>query len=153
MCKINNLEDIEILFPLLVKEKYGSVSKENIDKLKEEKNYLNNTEYNYETIFNSLYSALQFNALNKENFMKECIKMTYQKPLYLFSTCLAFYAVENLEKKEIDQLNEKIIDNPDENVIELLNSIGIKLDNNFINNSINSIKNYYNIKIENEMTK
>ena len=153
MSKINNLEDIEILFPLLVKEKYGSVSKENIDKLKEEKNYLNNTEYNYETIFNSLYSALQFNALNKENFMKECIKMTYQKPLYLFSTCLAFYAVENLEKKEIDQLNEKIIDNPDENVIELLNSIGIKLDNNFINNSINSIKNYYNIKIENKITK
>lgn len=153
MSKINNLEDIEILFPLLVKEKYGSVSKENIDKLKDEKKYITSNDYKYETIFNNLYSALQFNSLNKENFMKECIKMTYQKSLYLFSTCLAFYAVENLEKKDIDQLNERIIDNPDENVIDLLNSIGIKLDNNFINNSINSIKNYYNIKIENKITK
>ena len=141
--------EFKFVIPLLVKIKYGEINKENMNKLHEEKHYFETIEdYNYDSICDSLNSYM-FSAIISSNeeiinkSLMEYMKAAFIKLKYNLNTSLAFYALDKLDKNKVNDINEQMINNPNINVQELFNEMGIKLDQDFIDNSIESMNSYY----------
>ena len=79
----------------------------------------------------------------KFKFEAEYVVMNPGYNEYNLNTSLAFYALDKLDKNKVNDINEQMINNPNINVQELFNEMGIKLDQDFIDNSIESMNSYY----------
>lgn len=142
-------EELQFLLPLLLKNKYGEISKENLLRLHEEKHYFDDIEdYKFDEMCESLYSYfLKAMLSNNEDVMKKA-RMEYMKAAllrlkYSLGIGLTFFARKNYEKKQVYNMNEELIDNPYINIYSFLEKYGIRFNQDFIEQAMSSMKTYY----------
>lgn len=80
-----------------------------------------------------------------DEIIKNCANLLVTHFKYLFGTVLAMYAFKHCKMENILHLNEHINDENNDDLVELLESVGINLnDDNFLEESFLSIKEYLN---------
>ena len=137
-------ERIIALSPLIIMRKYGEITEENIQQFQIENN-IDNVKGLCEAIYTSLVQDKLMFGKHEENFdnkLKVWIDYMYGMIKYLFATCLAFYARENLTENDVNEINNEIILNSNTDVYELLNKYNIKLDDEFINKALDAVQKY-----------
>ena len=129
---------------------FGSVDNDAIDMYKEKTGYIDTykiTEQAFELLFilqniEQDYYESYDKKYNIEEVLSALFKDNYK---YIIGTILAFYAIDNVDKRSIillnDNINTKEVGNID--TIELLNMIGIDInDDSFIDKVVESIRKF-----------
>lgn len=146
--------NFNFLIPILLKKKYGSVSEENLKKLHEEKHYYDDiSDYELEMSSSNLvklaecYSDTYYskNDNKKELGVIHSISDLFDTINHGLGSCLAFYAKMNLSKWDVNDINNEIINNPKIDLFELLDRYNIRFNQDFIDSSISSVNDYYNL--------
>lgn len=80
-----------------------------------------------------------------DEVIKDCANLLITNFKYLFGTILSMYAFKHCKKENILYLNEHINDDDSTDMVELLQSIGIDInDDNFLKEALLSIEEYLN---------
>ena len=143
-----DIEIKQILIPFIIKSKYGEINEENLLKLHEEKHYFDNIEdYNLEEMANVInIQMMNFEIFGKPHqerkYFMHILGMCLLSLKYDLSTCLAFYAREHLSVEQVLEINERLIMCPYLKVFTLLESYGIKLDDEFKEESLAAVSKY-----------
>ena len=144
-----NKLDTKVLIPFLLKKKYGLISKENLEKLHNEKHYYDNIEdYDFDSSTSMLCNYIYKDGLDSDKTKKNMVEasfFSFNPIIYSLGCCLAFYAKKNMTKFDMLELNDTIIKDPDINVFDLLSKYNIHFNQDFIDSAISSIKDYYNL--------
>lgn len=134
---------------LLAYENLGNINKNTINELNDVMNFKDKT-FEQECL-QFLEKLDKINEINKENSINEMTSLVNQNYKYIVGTFLAYYALEHTKMEDMVILNDKI--NSEEysylGVSEILDTVGIEINNETINETLNIIKNsIYNQKRE-----
>lgn len=134
---------------LLAYENLGNINKNTINELNDAMNFKDKT-FEQECL-QFLEKLDKINEINKENSINEMTSLVNQNYKYIVGTFLAYYALEHTKIEDMVKLNDKI--NSEEysylGVSEILDTVGIEINNETINETLNIIKNsIYNQKRE-----
>ena len=138
----------QILIPFIIKSKYGEINEENLLKLHNEKHYFDSIEeYNLEDISKAINGEIElFKIYGKENqersFLMELLGSCLMSLKYDLATGLAFYARKHLDVNQMLKLNKTLIERPYVDLNYLLETFGIKIDEELKKEAIASVSEY-----------
>lgn len=126
---------------LLAYENLGDINKNTINELNDVVNF--EDEIFEQKCIQFLEQLDKINEINKENSINKMTKLVNQNYKYIVGTFFAYYALEHSKIEDMVTLNDKI--NSEEysylGVSEILDTVGIEINYETINETLNIIKN------------